>query len=96
MTESTTIPSKIMFTKEMEKDVNKYIKMQIDNSHYLPTNPMLLDLNRVKSANLKIMEDDEVLLENIESGKKNVNYETKLKEKQTKLQEELISNHIYV
>lgn len=67
--ESTKMPSNSMYTHNYDRDPSRFIEAEIDKSSFMQKNGKILDLNKVKKDNFKLLKDEKIMAEKIKKGK---------------------------
>lgn len=92
--ESTMGPSRSMFIKEFNEGA-KHIQVEIDKDCFRSDRPDMLDLDRVKSTNMKILSNEKSLLDSIRKGKEAAVAEREKKLREQQIRDRLQVKHIY-
>lgn len=67
--ESTRDRSRSIFTKELERDVGRYVQVQVDKESFMHESARILDLKKVKQLNKSFLSDERSVRLQIEEGK---------------------------
>ncbi len=92
--DSTMGPSRSIFIRELN-EVASHLQVEIDQKCFRTDRPDMLDLDKVKSTNMKLLSDEKNLLDRLRKGK-----EVAIAEKEKKLREQIVrdrlqAKHIY-
>ena len=72
--DSTVDPSRSIFQKDFDEG-GKHIKMEISEDCFRSGSPRLLDLQKVKESNMKLLSDEQTIRESIRRGKEQAELE---------------------